>query len=95
MYFPDFKIDDMLFEIKGDQFFKPNGTMTCPYKRKEQTNEQYTAICEQFEAKHQCMLKNNVVILRHTEYCMFLCYVSKTYGKDYLKQFRVNKPESK
>lgn len=90
-YFPDFKIDDMYFEIKGDQFFNLDGTMTCPFRRKNMSDEEYTIICELFEAKHQCMLKNDVIILRHAEYCMFLCYVSQTYGKDYLKQFRVNK----
>ena len=63
--------------------------MTCPFRRKDMTDEEYATVCEQFEVKHQCMLKNDVIILRHVEYCMFLCYVSQTYGKDYLKQFRV------
>ena len=92
-YYPDFKIGDMYFEIKGNHFFK-NGKMICPYRSKHMTDEQYKVLCENYEAKHQCMLKNDVIILKHAEYCIFLCYVSQTYGKNYLKQFRVNKKDN-
>ena len=92
LYFPDFKVGDIYFEIKGDQFFTKDGKMTCPFKNQKMTLEQYQYACEQTEAKHQCMLKNNVVILRSAEYNMFLLYVSQTYGKNYLKSFRVNIP---
>ena len=37
------------------------------------------------EAKHQCMLKNNVVILTSKEIKKYLDYVEQTYGKGYLK----------
>lgn len=91
LFYPDFKIGDIFFEIKGDHFFSDDGKMFCPYKKKSWTDEQYAKINEKFEAKHQCMLKNDVVILRSREYIMFLLYVSQKYGKDYLKQFRVEK----
>ena len=53
-YQPDFLIEGKLYEVKGDQFF--NGDkMICPFDRNSD---------ELFEAKHQCMIQNNVNILR-------------------------------
>ena len=86
-YFPDFKVGDILFEIKGDHFFK-DGKMICPYRDKSWTDEQYILECAKYEAKHQCMLKNDVVILTNESYKMFLCYVNQRYGNDYLKKFK-------
>ena len=51
--FPDFEVDGILYEIKGEQFFE-NGKMINPFNRKED---------ELYEAKRQCMLKNNVVFI--------------------------------
>ena len=89
-YFPDFKVGDIYFEIKGDHFFK-DGKMICPYKHKSWSDEQYDLMCKLYEKKHQCMLKNDVVILRNESYRMFIVYVNKIYGKHYLKQFKNNK----
>lgn len=62
-YFPDFKIDGNLVEVKGSHFFE-NGKMINPFDRD---------LDELYEAKHQCMLKNNVVIItdctKYLEYC--------------------------
>ena len=93
-YFPDFKIDDMYFELKGDHFFNADGILFCPYRYKSQSNEQYKRINERYAMKHQCMLQNNVIILKSNEYQMFMCYVTQTYGKDYLKQFKMKKTNS-
>ena len=86
-YFPDFKVGDMFFEIKGDHFFK-DGKMFCPYRKKSFTDEQYNDLCAKYEAKHQCMLNNNVVILKNAEYMVFLTYVNQKYGKQFLKRFK-------
>lgn len=85
-YFPDFKVGDIYFEIKGDHFFKEDGTMQNPFDHSQD---------KLYEAKHQCMLKNNVVILRSTEYKMFELYVEQKYGCKYLKQFKIQKTTSK
>lgn len=53
-YFPDFLVNGQFIEIKGDQFFKEDGTMQCPFNHK---------LDNLFEAKHQCMISNNVQIL--------------------------------
>lgn len=83
-YFPDFwlTISDKVIEIKGDNHFEnndPNGKMICINDR----SKDYVA-----EAKHQCMLKNNVVIMTKVDYGKFEQYVRAKYGKDYLKCFK-------
>lgn len=40
------------------------------------------------EAKHQCMLKNNVTILKGRDVKQYLGYIDQKYGKSYLKQFK-------
>ena len=78
-YMPDFKVEDQFVEIKGDQFFAEDGKMKSPYNEKNNAHN---------EAKHQCMLANNVKILRTNDYMQFMKYVEDKYGKDYLKQFK-------
>ena len=78
-YIPDFKVGNTYIEIKGDQFFKTDGTMQNPYNHSQDGL---------YEAKHKCMLANNVVILRDADIKPILQYISKTYGKTYLKQFK-------
>ena len=79
IYCPDFKVGDIYFEIKGDHFFKDDGTMQNPYDHSQDSL---------YEAKHQCMLQNNVVILRSNEYAMFILYIEKTYGKDFYNKIK-------
>ncbi len=68
-YHPDFKIGDKIFEVKGDYFFRINESsgkeeMFCPYRYDDWSDEHYNWMCGKYEAKHQCMIKNNVVILK-------------------------------
>ena len=68
-YHPDFRIGDKIVEVKGDNFFRVNEKtgkeeMFCPYRYKEWTDEKYDWMCGLYEAKHQCMLANNVIILK-------------------------------
>ena len=53
-YQPDFLIDGRLYEVKGDQFFEGD-KMINPYDRNQDGL---------YEAKHQCMLNNGVIILK-------------------------------
>lgn len=71
-YHPDFLINGGVYEVKGDNFFKVDEstnceTMICPYRESEWTDEHYDYMCGLYEAKHQCMLVNNVVILRKAQ----------------------------
>ena len=55
-YQPDFLINGKIYEIKGEQFFDGD-KMVCHFNR----NEYNDGLAE---SKHQCMIKNNVIILR-------------------------------
>jgi hypothetical protein len=78
-YFPDFRIEDKYYEIKGDQFFDSDNKMINPYDRSQDVL---------YESKHQCMRNNNVTILKSNDYQKYIDYISEKYGKDYLKQFK-------
>lgn len=65
-YYPDFLIEDEYYEYKGLHFFKnhnPNDRMICPFKNKDETEEEHKNKCDLYEAKHQCMLHNGVHII--------------------------------
>ena len=68
-YHPDFRVGDKIVEVKGDNFFRINESigreeMFCPYRDEDWSDEKYDWMCGLYEAKHQCMLANNVIILR-------------------------------
>lgn len=65
-YKPDFVVNGIITEVKGDHFFK-EGKMICPWKHKNDTPEQIEWRNGLFEAKHQCMIKNGVTILKYQE----------------------------
>jgi len=81
-YKPDFLVETSLIEIKGDHFFDTDGKMICPWDSSK--NDWY-------EAKHQCMVKNNVKILMSADIKPYLEYVKNTYGEDYLNSFKRQK----
>ena len=76
-YIPDFRVENQLIEIKGDHFFKEDGTMQNPYNHSQD---------DLYEAKHQCMIKNNIIIMRSFCYNGFLKYVNEKYGSDLIKK---------
>ena len=53
-YYPDFRIDNELYELKGAHFFDETGKMINPYDRSKD---------DLYEAKHQCMISNNINII--------------------------------
>lgn len=91
-YVPDFKINDRLVEIKGIHFFEnknTNGKMICPWKHKNDTPEKIKLRNELFEAKHQCMIRNNVEII--TDCSKYIEYVETKYGKNFFKEHKIKK----
>lgn len=81
-YYPDFEIDGQLVEVKGDLFFKQDGTMQNPFNHTEDAL---------FEAKHQCGLQNGVQFWTKKEMVPILQYITATYGSKYLNQFKKSK----
>lgn len=80
-YFPDFIINDKLVEVKGDHFFKPDGTMCNPFDHTQDSL---------YESKHQCMLTNNVTVWRRKDYWPMIEYFNINY---YIKDNEVLKYE--
>ena len=76
VYQPDFKINNEFIEIKGLHFFE-NDKMINPYDRTQDGL---------YEAKHQCMIKNNVKII--TNYSEYIDYINQKYTKDFITLFR-------
>ena len=71
-YHPDFLVNGRIYEVKGDHFFKVDDgsgkeVMVNPYREPEWSDERYAHECAKFEAKHQCMIANNVVVLRESD----------------------------
>ena len=80
LYFPDFKIGNRYYEIKGDQYleFYKNG--------KPKTLKH----CSE---KYKCMKDHNVILLWSKQIQKYIKYVNKIYGKSYIEQFRIDKNE--
>lgn len=80
-YFPDFLINEKLYDIKGTQFFNDTGEYIDPYIKNT----------EKAKAKYQCMLDNNIILLKDDFIKPILNYIKEKYGCDYLKQFKIEK----
>lgn len=86
-YHPDFRVNGRIFEVKGDNFFRINEEtgkkeMYMTWRKPGMTDEEYKKSCEKEEAKHQCMIANNVIVLRSKDIKnlsieLFMCSNSK------------------
>lgn len=77
---PDFLVNDELWEIKGKQFIdKQTGKWKCPFDR---------SLDEIYEAKHQALLQAHVKIIYEDSYNQYIDYVNIKYGINYLRQFK-------
>lgn len=77
IYWPDFLIKGQFYETKGDQFFND----------KDEPYNKYTKTF--WWSKYNALTKNNVKILRKADMIPYLKYVNDTYGKDFIKSFKV------
>ena len=83
-YEPDFSIDGKLVEIKGDQYFKEDGTMHYPYMRlhhdsKELTYDEKKYMNDLYERKHQCGLSNGVEFWKESDCKKYIDYCNTKY----------------
>lgn len=74
-YHPDFKLVDTneIIDIKCSSSFV-DGKLICLFDR---------SLDGVYEAKHQCMLENNVHIMLDDEYMQYVKYVEQKFGKDF------------
>lgn len=77
-YFPDFLIQNRIFEIKGQHFFNESGQMTNPFNSNDNAR-----VAE----KQKCIEQNNIILIRDCS--KYLNYINEKYGKNLLKSFRV------
>lgn len=77
-YYPDFEYNGQLVEIKGEQFFKENGDLYCPYDR---------SLDEYMKAKQAFMNKIGVKLYRLEDIEPVYSYILDTYKKHYLELF--------
>jgi hypothetical protein len=56
-YYPDFRVNGKLYEIKGDYLLNEDGYLRCPFKWR---NEEYD---EKLRAKTECMRQNDVILV--------------------------------
>ena len=92
--YPDFIINGRYVEIKGSMFYKQDGTWFKPWRYPEWSDEDYKFQCENMERKRQCLIKNNVLILRDDDPFIIQCvnYVLETYGLNYIDNFSKSNP---
>lgn len=79
-YTPDFEYNNSLVEIKGSQFLDPTYGFKNPY------NKNVNGL---YQAKYNCIVQNNVKVWSYADIKPYLLYIKNTYGKNYLKQFRI------
>lgn len=82
LYFPDFKINNQLYEIKGSCFFDKNNEYKTPWV-KGLTEEEIFIRNIRDMAKYKCMQDNNVIIILDTEVNELI----KTNSIDLIKKF--------
>ena len=76
-YTPDFLYEDVLIEIKGPHFLSKDGNLiNCRTK-------------QPLKDLQECMENNNVKLLLKDDMLPILDYIKNTYGKDYLKSFKL------
>lgn len=76
-YLPDFLVEGKFYEIKGTQFFNEKGE---PYNMYTKTF---------WWGKYNSLKENNITILLKDDIKQYLDYVKSTYGKDFLKLFKL------
>ena len=81
-YIPDFMVEGQYVELKGLQFFEdkdPSKKMINPYDHNQD---------DVYEAKHQCMIKNNVMIMTDIDFNKYIEYAKKKFTSDEIKMMR-------
>lgn len=73
-YYPDFKVNNELIEIKSSYLLDENMILINPYTK------------EKLYEKTKCLEDNKVKII--TDCKLYLNYINEKYGKNYLKQFK-------
>ena len=82
-YTLDFRYKGKLIEVKGDQFFKADGTLQNPFDHSQD---------ERYEYCHQYAIQHGIEFWRYEDVKFAIDYVNQKYTKDYLGLFKRNIP---
>lgn len=83
-YYPDFKIDDKFYEVKGSQFIKSDGNLTNPFDKD---------LADLFLAKGKCLKDNNVILISKNEIDKMKNKLSEYYNdKNWYKLYLIQDP---
>lgn len=74
-YIPDFKVKGRYVEIKGPFFIKDNHLWD-PFEKRFNIE------------KEQCMIKNNVYVMTEDKYNIFVNWLKKHYGNEFILNYR-------
>jgi len=77
VYQPDFIVNNEFQEIKGDQFFNDKNEPWDPYHKNF------------WWEKYNCLVNNNIKILKHSDIKQYINYVKKQYGNKFFKLHRI------
>ena len=83
-YWPDFKVYNTYFEIKGDRFLvldDDDNVIDFQTFDRERTKEA--------SEKYKCLREHNVKLITYKQIQKYLNYVKSTYGDDYLNKFKI------
>ena len=78
-YFPDFRVNDIYYEIKGGHMVSEDGVWICPWDRSQDAR---------YKAKQECAERNGVAILTEKDYRKYVYYVKEKYGTKWLDGFK-------
>lgn len=81
IYYPDFRYDGKIIEIKGPHIYNENREIRKGWNRDPDLDKI-------IKAKIDCASANGIEIWGKTKIQKYLKYVKDVYGKNYLKQFR-------
>lgn len=85
-YFPDFYYDGKYMEIKGPHLLSDEGFKDIYHKDNRE---------QLYQAKYQDMLKRDIIIMGEQEMIPYIKYVEEHYGKNYLRQFKLQRLDNK
>lgn len=88
LYFPDFKIDGKLIEVKGEHLMDEEGNLTSDSVCKSFSEKEKEHLRIRDAAKTQCMKDNDVIIWQRKDCEKYMEYVRGVYGRGWKDKFR-------
>ena len=86
-YYPDFRLNGQLIELKGDHLFNDKGELINPWA-KRLSERRRMELFDRDQAKLKCMKDGGVKIVLYSQIEECINYCKKTYGYKYVDSFK-------